>query len=56
VSDGRLDNVFTTRHADSMLLLNVNDREVEKVLTLPNGATRTVTMPGNSITEVPLAK
>jgi formylglycine-generating enzyme len=52
--DGRLDNVFVSQVEDQLLVLNHSAETVSRQLSLPGGVMRPVSLPANSITQVPL--
>jgi hypothetical protein len=53
--DGRLDNVYVAQVENRVLVLNHGADNVRRDLTLPGGEVRSVTLPANSISTVPLA-
>ncbi len=53
LADGLIDNVFVSQVEGKLLVLNHGRDEVIRSLQLPDGSTRTVTLPGNAITSVP---
>lgn len=52
--DGQLDNVFVSRVEGRLLVLNHSAEELNRELHLPDGSTREITLPANSISTVPL--
>lgn len=50
IADGGIDGVYTARLRDRYLFLNTTGEPVTKTVTLPNGTTRHLAVPANTIT------
>jgi len=54
VSDGAIDGIYTAQLSDRLLVLNTHLEARTKSITLPDGATRILALPPNSITAAAL--
>ncbi len=52
--NGQLDRFYVSQVQDRLLVLNHGGEDITRDLAMPDGSVCSVTLPGNSITSVPL--